>query len=61
MEAKEVLCHDPYLPQQGLVALDELIERSDVIIVATPHTQYRSLERKNLTGKVVVDIWRALQ
>ena len=60
MEAKEVLCHDPYLPQQGLVALDELIERSDVIIVATPHTQYRSLERKNLKGKVVVDIWRAL-
>jgi UDP-N-acetyl-D-mannosaminuronic acid dehydrogenase len=60
MEAKEVLCHDPYLPQDGLVPLDELIARSDVIILATPHTQYRSLDRGRLKDKVVVDIWRAL-
>jgi UDP-N-acetyl-D-mannosaminuronic acid dehydrogenase len=60
MEAKEVLCHDPYLPQDGLVPLDELIARSDVIILATPHTQYRSLDRARLKDKVVVDIWRAL-
>jgi UDP-N-acetyl-D-mannosaminuronic acid dehydrogenase len=60
MEAKEVLCHDPYLPQDGLVPLDELIARSDIIILATPHTQYRSLDRGRLKDKVVVDIWRAL-
>jgi UDP-N-acetyl-D-mannosaminuronic acid dehydrogenase len=60
MEAKEVLCHDPYLPQDGLVPLDELIARSDIIILATPHTQYRSLDRTRLKDKVVVDIWRAL-
>ena len=60
MEAKEVLCHDPYLPQDGLVPLDELIERSDIIILATPHAQYRSLDRGRLQDKVIVDIWRAL-
>jgi UDP-N-acetyl-D-mannosaminuronic acid dehydrogenase len=60
MEAKEVLCHDPYLPQDGLVPLDELVARSDIIILATPHTQYRSLDRGRLKDKVVVDIWRAL-
>src|SRR5499426_2933102 len=48
IEAREVLCHDPYLPQDGLTPLDELIARSDIVIVATPHTQYRSLERKRL-------------
>jgi UDP-N-acetyl-D-mannosaminuronic acid dehydrogenase len=60
MEAKEVLCHDPYLPQDGLVLLDELIARSDIIILATPHMQYRSLDGGRLKDKVVVDIWRAL-
>ena len=60
IEAKEVLCHDPYLPQTGLVPLDELVARSDIIIVAAPHRLYRSLERKRLKNKIVVDIWRAL-
>src|SRR5262245_50023496 len=60
MEAKEVLCHDPYLPQDGLALLDELIARSDIIILATPHTQYRSIDRARLNDKLVIDIWRAL-
>jgi UDP-N-acetyl-D-mannosaminuronic acid dehydrogenase len=60
MEAKEVLCHDPYLPQSGLVLLDELIVRSDIIILATPHMQYRSLDRLRLKDKLIIDIWRAL-
>jgi len=60
MEAKEVLCHDPYLPQTGLVPLDELLERSDIIILAAPHREYCSLERKRLKDKIVIDIWRAL-
>jgi UDP-N-acetyl-D-mannosaminuronic acid dehydrogenase len=60
IEAREVLCHDPYLPQEGLTPLDDLIKRSDIVIVATPHTQYRALERDRLAGKIVVDLWRAL-
>jgi UDP-N-acetyl-D-mannosaminuronic acid dehydrogenase len=60
MEAKDVLCHDPYLPQAGLVPLEELLERSDIIILATPHEQYRSLARERLKNKIVVDPWRAL-
>jgi hypothetical protein len=28
--------------------------------VATPHTQYRALERDRLAGKIVIDLWRAL-
>jgi UDP-N-acetyl-D-mannosaminuronic acid dehydrogenase len=61
MEAKEVLCHDPYLSQTGLVPLDELLERSDVIILAAPHREYLSLDPKRLKDKIVVDIWRALR
>jgi UDP-N-acetyl-D-mannosaminuronic acid dehydrogenase len=60
IEAREVLCHDPFLPQEGLTPLDDLIKRSDIVIVATPHTQYRALERDRLAGKIVVDLWRAL-
>src|SRR4029077_17941262 len=60
IEAREVLCHDPYLPQEGLTSLDDLIKRSDIVIVATPHTQYRALERDRLAGKGVRDLWRAL-
>ena len=33
---------------------DEVIARSDILIVATPHAVYRELD---LTGKIVIDIW----
>lgn len=54
-EAKEVLCSDPYIKDERFVSEEELIRRSDIIILATPHKVYRDL--KIGEGKVVVDVW----
>jgi UDP-N-acetyl-D-mannosaminuronic acid dehydrogenase len=54
-ESALVLCSDPYLNEPGLVSPEELIERSDVIVLATPHHEYRSLRVP--PEKIVVDIW----
>jgi UDP-N-acetyl-D-mannosaminuronic acid dehydrogenase len=55
VEAKEVLCTDPYLAGENWVPLDEAITRADIIILGAPHTVYRDLEFP--PGKTVVDIW----
>jgi UDP-N-acetyl-D-mannosaminuronic acid dehydrogenase len=49
-----VLCTDPYVNDNRLLPLEEVIEKSDIIIVATPHKVYRNL---NLDGKIVADVW----
>jgi UDP-N-acetyl-D-mannosaminuronic acid dehydrogenase len=49
-----VLCSDPYVPDPQLVPVEEVLDRSDVIIVAAPHHAYRSLE---FNGREVVDVW----
>lgn len=58
IEARRVLCSDPYLEQPGLnlVSTDTVIKESDVVIIATPHRCYRSL---SFDGKPLVDIWDA--
>lgn len=50
----EVLCTDPYARDAALLPLDEVVARSDVVIIAAPHRRYRELL---LDGKDVVDIW----
>jgi UDP-N-acetyl-D-mannosaminuronic acid dehydrogenase len=55
VEAKEVLCTDPYVVDEKLVPLEEAVDRADVIILGAPHSAYRDLD---LSGKkVVVDVW----
>ncbi|HYM49821.1 MAG TPA: nucleotide sugar dehydrogenase [Candidatus Limnocylindrales bacterium] len=49
-----VLCTDPFVRDPELVALDEVIEKADCLIIAAPHDAYRSLP---LNGHEVVDIW----
>jgi UDP-N-acetyl-D-mannosaminuronic acid dehydrogenase len=52
-----VLCTDPYvLTDDELVPLDEVLERSDLLVVAAPHPEYRSIE----TDKPIVDVWNLL-
>lgn len=58
-KANEVLATDPYVPanvDDSLLPLDEVVERSDLLIVATPHTEYRDLA----TNKPVADVWNLL-
>ena len=54
LDARTVLCSDPYVSQPGLVAPQELIDRSDIVVIATPHNVYKQL---NYRDKHVVDIW----
>jgi UDP-N-acetyl-D-mannosaminuronic acid dehydrogenase len=56
-KADNVLCADPYVTvDPRLLPQDEVIARSDLLIIATPHPQYRTL----VTDKPVADIWNVL-
>lgn len=58
-KAREVLATDPYVPEgvdPTLLPLDEVIRRSDILIIATPHSEYRDLQ----TDKTVADVWNLL-
>ena len=57
-EAKEVLCSDPYVNDDRFVSEEELIDRSDIIIIATPHKKYKELVIPS--DKKAVDIWNIL-
>jgi UDP-N-acetyl-D-mannosaminuronic acid dehydrogenase len=53
-KAAEVLTTDPYVVTDGdLRSLDEVLERSDVLVVGAPHRAYADLE----PSVPVVDIW----
>jgi UDP-N-acetyl-D-mannosaminuronic acid dehydrogenase len=58
LEARRTLCHDPYIRDPDLAPLDTVLAESDILILATPHREYRSLQIP--IGKHVVDIWRYL-
>lgn len=49
-----VLCSDPYVREEGLLPLDEVVSACDVLIIGAPHEQYAHAD---LSGKDVVDIW----
>ncbi len=59
LEAREVLCTDPHVPDPTLVPLERVLAEADVLFVATPHEEYRRLPP--LAGKRVVDVWNCLQ
>lgn len=52
-KARETLCTDPYVSDPRFVELDEVMRRADVLVIATPHREYRNL----VTEKPVVDLW----
>jgi UDP-N-acetyl-D-mannosaminuronic acid dehydrogenase len=50
-----VLSTDPFVcTDPELLSLDEVIERSDLLILCAPHSAYRELD---FAGKPVVDVW----
>jgi UDP-N-acetyl-D-mannosaminuronic acid dehydrogenase len=55
LEAREVLCTDPYVSGEDFVSLDEAISRADIIILGAPHSVYRDL--KIPQNKEIVDVW----
>jgi UDP-N-acetyl-D-mannosaminuronic acid dehydrogenase len=54
LAARTVLCSDPYVREPGMVSAEQLIDRSDIIVIATPHMLYHQLDFR---GKPVFDIW----
>ena len=53
--AKEVLTTDPHVTTDAsLKSLDEVIGKSDLLVLCAPHAAYRELDLK---GKSVIDIW----
>jgi UDP-N-acetyl-D-mannosaminuronic acid dehydrogenase len=57
--AREVLTTDPFVTvDPDLLPLDEVIVRSDILILCTPHNSYKSAD---LRGKPVVDVWGLLE
>jgi UDP-N-acetyl-D-mannosaminuronic acid dehydrogenase len=55
LEAKVVLCTDPYVRGEDFVSLDEAISRADIIVLGAPHSVYR--EAKIPADKETVDVW----
>ena len=56
-KAKNVLCTDEYVTTDvSLVSLAEVLEKSDIIIVGSPHQQYKNLK----INKPTVDVWNLL-
>jgi len=43
LEAKQVLCSDPYVPDPDLTPLAEVLDRADLLVVGTPHDCYKGL------------------
>ena len=56
IEAGQVLCSDPLVKDDRLVPADMLIEKSDIIILGAPHTEYKKL-KFDFASKTIVDIW----
>lgn len=49
-----VLCTDPYVGGDDIVPLEFVLREAEILIVATPHSDYRALD---LNGREVVDVW----
>jgi UDP-N-acetyl-D-mannosaminuronic acid dehydrogenase len=54
-EAAEVLSTDVHIKEPGILPLDEVVERCDLLILATPHREYRDIQFDG--SKRVVDVW----
>jgi UDP-N-acetyl-D-mannosaminuronic acid dehydrogenase len=55
-KAKEVLISDPYVKDSKLISEEDVLEKSDLLIIGAPHTHYQKLK----TNKPVIDIWGLL-
>jgi UDP-N-acetyl-D-mannosaminuronic acid dehydrogenase len=52
-KCKDVLLHDPLVSDSRISNLEEVIKKSDVLIIGSPHQIYATIQ----TEKPVIDIW----
>jgi UDP-N-acetyl-D-mannosaminuronic acid dehydrogenase len=58
-KARAVLGTDPYVTEETddtLLPLEHVLAKADILVIATPHQAYRSIE----TDKPVADVWNLL-
>jgi UDP-N-acetyl-D-mannosaminuronic acid dehydrogenase len=53
-EGAEVLCTDPFVQDERLLPLEEVLSEADILIIGAPHRAYRELD---LSSKPLVDVW----
>lgn len=58
LEAREVLCSDPYVSDPTFVPMDRLLAEADVIFIGAPHAAYRGLRIP--PGRRAYDVWSIL-
>jgi UDP-N-acetyl-D-mannosaminuronic acid dehydrogenase len=52
-----VVCTDPYVVDDRLLPLDDVLGSSEILVLGAPHAPYRGLE---IGGKDVIDVWGLL-
>jgi len=55
LQAREVLCTDPYVLNPTYVSLNDAIDRADIIVLGAPHSQYRNIVIPK--DKTIIDVW----
>jgi UDP-N-acetyl-D-mannosaminuronic acid dehydrogenase len=53
LKAGATLCTDPYVVDDRLLPLDEVLRRADLLVIAAPHSDYADL----VTDKPLIDMW----
>ena len=48
-------CSDPYFKDKQIINSKSLIQKSDIIVVATPHLEYKNLKLPK--NKILIDVW----
>lgn len=56
--AKAVVCHDPFFSRGGMATSAEaLMSESDIVVLATPHSEYADIDPQKYPEKIFVDVW----
>ena len=56
-KCKLIYCSDEYVNSKNFVSKDFLIKKCDIIIIGSPHKQYKKL---NLKNKKIINIWEGI-
>lgn len=58
LRAARVLCTDPYVKDDSLVSLEEVLAEADALVIGTPHKAYKQLRIRPEVA--VMDVWNLL-
>ena len=56
IEAKKVLCTDPYVKDSTLLPLVDVLDRSEILILGAPHSLYKTIAF-DFSSRTIVDVW----